>query len=344
LYKDQIVSAKNVHLYTYANVVNIKANESVSSIRNVVVKNLEGKTHSVKAKKFILACCAIQNARLLLASNSQASHGLGNDHDNVGRHFMEHLEINSAELWLFKPFETDLYSWEYGTRKPVAELAINPAVQREHMITNGTASLIPLKWGRNAKPRIETWQNEDPRKSEESMFKDMDVATQKSKTETQLGIDNAFELDIRIEQSPNPDSRVTLAQERDALSVPRVHLNWALTALDKRSIRTVFQIIGREFGRAGLGRVKLMDYLQGTDDNSWPEYTNAGWHHMGTTRMSDDPKSGVVDANCKVHGIDNLYVAGSGCYTTAAAPNPTLTVVALSLRLSDHVRGKLESG
>lgn len=343
LYKDQIVNAKNVHLYTYANVVDIKANEPISSVQQVVVKNHAGKTHTVKAKHFILACCAIQNARLLLAANTQAAQGLGNDHDLVGRYFMEHLEISSAELWLFKPFLTDLYSWEYGTTKPVAELAIAANVQREHKISNGTASLIPLKWGRHAKPRIETWQDQDPRKSEETMFKDMDLATQKSKTETQLGIDNAFELDIRIEQSPNPDSRVTIGREKDALGVPRANLHWALTDLDKRSIRTIFQIVGQEFGKAGLGRVKLMDYLQEANDNSWPPYTNAGWHHMGTTRMSDDPKTGVVDANCKVHGIENLYVAGSGCYATAAAPNPTLTVVALSLRLSDHVRGKLES-
>jgi choline dehydrogenase-like flavoprotein len=343
LYKDQIVKAKNVHLYTYANVIDIRANEPISSIQHVIVKNHAGKTHTVKAKHFILACCAIQNARLLLASNTQAPHGLGNNHDLVGRYFMEHLEINSAELWLFKPFPTDLYSWDYGTTKPVAELALAAKMQREHKISNGTASLIPLKWGRHAKPRIETWQDQDPRKSEETMFKDFGEATQKSKTETQLGIDNAFELDIRIEQSPNPDSRVTLAGEKDALGVPRAHLHWALTALDKRSIRTIFQILGQEFGKAGLGRVKLMDYLQVADNNLWPDYTNAGWHHMGTTRMGDDPRTGVVDANCKVHGIENLYVAGSGCYTTAAAPNPTLTVVALSLRLSDHVRSKLGS-
>jgi choline dehydrogenase-like flavoprotein len=344
LYKEQIIKAKNVHLYTYANAVDIKANESISSVQQVVVKNHAGKTHTVKAKHFILACCAIQNARILLASNAQAPQGLGNDHDIVGRYFMEHLEINSAELWLFKPFVTDLYSWEYGTTKPVAELAIAAQVQRDHKISNGTASLIPLRWGRNAKPRIETWQDEDPRKSEETMFKDMDVATQKSRTETQSGIDNAFELDIRIEQAPNPDSRVTLGLEKDALGVPRANLHWALTSHDKRSIRTIFQIIGQEFGKAGLGRVKLKEYLREADDSSWPDYTNAGWHHMGTTRMSDDPKTGVVDANCKVHGIENLYVAGSGCYTTAAAPNPTLTVVALSLRLSDHVKSKVAAG
>ncbi|HEY2726980.1 MAG TPA: hypothetical protein VGI61_07390 [Parafilimonas sp.] len=88
-YKNTIVNAKNIHLYAYANVVDITANENVSSINYVTTKNYTGKQHTFKAKHFVLACCSIQNARLLLASNKQAPKGLGNDNDNVGRHFME---------------------------------------------------------------------------------------------------------------------------------------------------------------------------------------------------------------------------------------------------------------
>ena len=99
-YRDTIVNAKNVHLYTYANVTDITANENVSAINQVTIKNYTGKEHTVKAKHFVLACCSIQNARILLASNKQAPNGLGNSNDNVGRYFMEHLEIKSGELWL----------------------------------------------------------------------------------------------------------------------------------------------------------------------------------------------------------------------------------------------------
>jgi choline dehydrogenase-like flavoprotein len=151
-------------------------------------------------------------------------------------------------------------------------------------------------------------------------------------------IARAFQLNTRIEQAPNPDSRVTLSTEKDELGVPRANLHWALTELDKRSIRTLHFILGQQIGQAGLGRVKLMDYLQDENDYSWPEGTDGGWHHMGTTRMSDDPRQGVVDANCQIHGIQNLYVAGAACYATSAAPNPTLTLVALSLRLSDFLK------
>lgn len=341
LYKEDIVKAKNIHLYTYATVTNIVADDSVATIREVAVKNLAGKIHSVKAKHFILAGGAIQNARILLAANSQAPKGLGNDHDVVGRYFMEHIEIESSELWLFKPFPTDLFQWG----KLWCELAICEDVQREHKILSGTAGMYgTLSSKRHERPRMELWQNEDPRKSKDNAIRNWENADKEAEKEDKGAPPTAFEFQTRIEQCPNPDSRVTIGTEKDELGVPRANLHWALTTLDKRSIRKINEIIGQQMGKAGLGRVRLKEFLRGANDNNWPEGTNAGWHHMGTTRMGIDPKKSVVDSNCQVHGINNLYVAGSGCFTTAGAPNPTLTLVALSLRLSDYVKRKLTTG
>lgn len=362
MYKDTITKSKNIHLHTYATLTNIVANEGVSEIREATIKNYTGKTHTVRARHFILAGGAIQNARILLACNTQAPKGLGNDNDIVGRYFMEHLEIQSAELWLFKSFPTDLYSYS-GDGGVYAELAISEKAQREHKILNGTAGLGPLSLAKGSKPRMEIWQDEDPRKSLDNMFKNWTDAakaaksgtsepTDSSKNEHQkiedlvkqfeaLKVTNTFEFQTRIEQAPNPNSRVTIGTERDELGVPKANLHWQLTELDKRSIRKIYQLIGQQMGLAGLGRVKLKDFLHDENDNSWPVGTNGGWHHMGTTRMCDDAKRGVVDANCQVHGIHNLYVAGSGCYVTSGAPNPTLTLIALSIRLSDHVKEKM---
>jgi choline dehydrogenase-like flavoprotein len=130
---------------------------------------------------------------------------------------------------------------------------------------------------------------------------------------------------------------VTLSTEKDALGMPRAKLNWQLTELDKRSIRTFYQVLGREMGRTGNGRVQMRDWLL-SDDRTWPSFVSGGWHHMGTTRMSADPKQGVVDANCRIHGLANLYIGGASVYPTAGAVNPTLTLVALSLRLADHLK------
>jgi len=338
LYADTITHAKNVHLYTYANVVDIIANENLTEIREVIVKNHAGKTYRARAKRFVLACGAIQNARLLLASNSQSSQGIGNENDLVGRYFMEHLEHASAELWLSKPFPTNLYTWSSGTIAS-AELAITEQVQIENKILNGTVSLFPLTLGRSLRSEMDVWNNEDPRKSAEKFWKDISDARAAAEKITEGSISRAFQLHTRIEQAPNPNSRVTLLAEKDELGVPKTKLNWELTQLDKNSIRRIYQILGQQMGIAGLGRVRLNEFLRDETDTSWPSDLNAGWHHMGTTRMSDCPTKGVVNANCQVHGISNLYVAGSGCYATSGAPNPTLTLVALSLRLSDYLKG-----
>jgi choline dehydrogenase-like flavoprotein len=341
LYGDTITRAKNIHLYTYANVVDIIANENISKTKEVIVKNHSGKTHKVRAKHFILACGAIQNARLLLASNSQISAGLGNDNDVVGRYFMEHIEHLSAELWLSKPFPTDLYRWKPGVTIASAELAITEKAQTENKILNGTVSLFPLIFGRNVISEMDAWNDKDPRKSRERTFKGYSDAAAAAEKINEGSISRALQMHTRIEQAPNPNSRVTLGSEKDELGVPKTKLNWELTELDKRSIRRIYQLLGQHMGISGLGRIRLKEFLWDENDNSWPEDLNAGWHHMGTTRMSDDPKRGVVTSNCQVHRISNLYVAGSGCYATSGAPNPTLTLVALSLRLSDYVKGEM---
>jgi choline dehydrogenase-like flavoprotein len=340
-YKDTIVNAKNIHLYTYANVVDIETNENVSNVKQVTVKNYAGKQHKVRAKYFIIACCAIQNARILLSANKQASKGLGNNYDNVGRYFMEHLEIKSSDLWLADPADVKLYMIEFGVTKARAELAISERAQFEHKILNGTTSFTPLELAQNRPAFIEVWTDE--KDAMEKTIKKLGKRNEKSGVINMPKGFKAYQLFTRMEQAPNPSSRITLDTEKDSLGMPRAILNWELTSLEKNSLRKINEIIGEEVGRASIGRVRLYDYLEEEKDATWPSFTGGGWHHMGTTRMSDDPKQGVVDVNCKVHGIDNLYMAGSSNYVTAGAVNPTLTLIALTIRLSDHLKEKIRT-
>jgi choline dehydrogenase-like flavoprotein len=140
------------------------------------------------------------------------------------------------------------------------------------------------------------------------------------------------------EQAPNPDSRVTLSTQRDALDLPRLKLDWRLTEQDRRSFYTNLHSLALEFGALGMGRLRM----NVTDRDEWPQPLSGGSHHMGTTRMNDDPLRGVVDRNCKVHSVDNLYVAGSSVFPTSGVSNPTLSIVALTLRLADHLKGRLQ--
>jgi choline dehydrogenase-like flavoprotein len=159
------------------------------------------------------------------------------------------------------------------------------------------------------------------------------------------------------EQSPNPASRVTLGRDVDALGMPRVVLDWQWRPEDQASIVSAFEILAGELGKAGLGRLQLAKLKFGDKPNKKnlldsvivspgafdPKKLDVtvGYHHMGTTRMSNDASQGVVDTNCRVHSSPNLYVAGSAVFPTSGAATPTFTIVALALRLGDHLRTKV---
>lgn len=338
-YRDAIVRAPNVHLYTHANVCEIEANEGVSAVEGLRVRTFEGKELRVRARRYVLACSTIQNARLLLASNRRAAAGLGNAHDLVGRFFMEHLEMPSGTLATFgaRAPSTAMYAFEWGRTKARGELALAPGVQRERRILNSTVSLDPGALEAEAKSTFQAIGPEAVdrmRASSESAATDSEPAA----APAPRSAPRTFHLLTRQEQAPNPASRVTLGAERDALGVPRARLDWRLTELDRRSFRDFYEALGRELGRAGVGRVRMRDWVLAAADAPWPASVGGGWHHMGTTRMHPDPRQGVVDASCRVHGLANLWVAGAAVFPTAGCANPTLTLVALSLRLSDHLR------
>ena len=134
---------------------------------------------------------------------------------------------------------------------------------------------------------------------------------------------------------------MTLTDERDALGLRRARLDWQLTDIDKRTVRALTEALGAEFARLNIGRVRLADWLRDDSGSAWPSDMFGGNHHMGTTRMAADPTRGVVDKDCRVHHLDNLYVAGSSVFPTAGCANPTLTIVALTLRLADHLKTRL---
>lgn len=341
-YFEVIRNARNLLLYTYANVTNIESNKDASTVTGVRVRNHAGKIHGVTAKYYVLATCAIQNARLLLASNEKSSRGLGNENDHVGRYFMENAEIHSAELWLNEPSAFSAYKWNSQVPPVRAELALTDDAQRENKIANGMISFQPLDVDKKIPPFIEIWSGEDEKSYKEKYGRIYRWA-QESRLQKFLNRNKhtSFRAVLRLEQVPNPMSRISLDAERDELGVPRASLHWAFTMLEKESIRKIYTLLAREVGASGLGRVRLSEEIRDETDTNMPSSTSGGWHHMGTTRMATDPKRGVVNSDCRVHGIDNLYVAGSSCFPNGGAVNPTFTIVALSVRLAGHLKERI---
>jgi choline dehydrogenase-like flavoprotein len=147
--------------------------------------------------------------------------------------------------------------------------------------------------------------------------------------------EDAFHVMHWMETTPNPDNRVVLDREKDALGMNRVKLAWKTSPDDIATMRRAMTAVGEALGRSGLGRLKI-EFEEGA--TSWGPSQGWGCHHMGTTRMHDQATRGVVDRDCRVHGVSNLFIAGSSVFPTSGAANPTLTLIALSLRLADHLR------
>jgi choline dehydrogenase-like flavoprotein len=361
-YRQELAQAANLDVYLQANVVEIEVTETAGEVARARVMTLEGNNFWVSAKVYVLATGGIENARLLLASNKVQSGGLGNQHDLVGRFFMEHPRLGSGTIELANPeIYTDLYdvTYTFDRTSVMAHLAVSEEMQRKNSLLNFKASIASVYPGDGARGswalghlyrRIRVGKspiNVAPAgHADLGIIKNIgcvlgDIGNVASTIYYRYARPRRrvkrYELVSIVEPAPNPDSRVTLIDKRDRLGVPQVQLDWRLSAADKRTILRSQQIISNELERSGLGCIKnqLSD-----DDATWPSTLLWCWHHMGTTRMHKDPKHGVVDAQCRVHGVGNLFIGGSSVFPTAGKDTPTLTIVALAIRLADHIKAK----
>jgi choline dehydrogenase-like flavoprotein len=343
---------------THATVTSIETDADAVRVTSVRTESLKGRRASIHARTYILAAGGIENPRLLLASRSVVPNGLGNAHDLVGRFFMEHPHARGGRIATDRTWNLlKAFGRRHRARGQTLAVLIGAgeALQAQEGILNTSLTIAPRQpagrrqfWGMQAYNRAK--HDLAPTRRARRLW----LLAKKTATVAQSFVDPArpwllHKLDrlelallIRAEQAPNPDSRVMLAEERDALGMPRVRLDWRISELDIHSVERLATALGTEIERLDLGRVDPAEWLyeaggQWRTDPLVSAHAIAGYHHMGTTRMADDPKQGVTDAQGRVHGIDNLYIAGSSLFPTSGWANPTLTIAALSLRMADHI-------
>jgi choline dehydrogenase-like flavoprotein len=353
-YRPDFEAADDVAVYLYANALELETDDRAGSVTALRCAGLEGPTFRVAARRFVLAMGGIEIPRLLLLSNAVQPAGLGNGEGLVGRFFMEHPEFDSGVVRVTDRSQpVSLYSRPTLTGEDRIVGAVVPTEEtlRQHRLQNFAVRLDPRFRTPPGVAALHGLQEDiaagrmpsDLAGRVGSVLHDMDIfadiAYKRVTGEPRGLIDRQAPIDhVRllnyIEPSPNPDSRVRLTDGRDALGQRRVALDWRLNARDLTSIRRGQELLARSLGRAGIGRLRIdLD----PEDARWPDSLYWGYHHMGTTRMHADPRRGVVDADARVHGVDNLYVAGSAVFPTYSYVNPTLTIVALALKLADHL-------
>ena len=352
-HRRELDHAANVVVMLHTIGTELVPSEAGESVAFLAAATIRGPKFRVRSRRYVLAAGGIDNPRLLLLSRNQDSRGIGNRHDLVGRFFMEHLHVRSAVLL---PDDDDLmdnvgFYQEHdvdGVRVR-GTIAVNEDVLRDEGLLNTTFLLFPSDMLRSSDLYRsmavikESWHKRSL--PTESLLGHATNILRRLMPSARLvyGLARNRLPDTRrvlwlvatAEQAPNPDSRVLLGEGRDSLGMSKPVLDWRLSDIDRRSIRRAEEIIDEEL--RGLGRGRLTRLF---GDERPARVLRGHWHHMGTTRMSRDPTTGVVDETCRVHSTDNVYVAGSSVFPTGGNANPTLTIVALSIRLAEH----LESG
>ena len=351
-----LAPSADVAVWLHANVLEVQTDATAGRVTGLRAGRLGGAEFAVTARFYVLATGGLENARLLLLSNRVQHAGLGNGHDVVGRYFMDHPWLADLGYVAFNAPGRDLRLYldqteargttVFGALAPaVAEVGIGGfrvLLRPSRRIIEGVTALKSIgrdiagfRWPRRF------WSNLG------NAFYDYDAvidSTYKTVFGTRRGLFGAPEpqdapivgahLDVSVEQLPDPANRVTLTRARDALGQNRIALSWQPGAAEKRTMRRAAELVGLEMGRLGIGRVRANAL---GDGDSWPADLQGSRHHMGTTRMAESPGMGVVDARCRVHGVANLYIAGSSVFASGGFANPTLTIVALALRLADEL-------
>jgi choline dehydrogenase-like flavoprotein len=298
-FRKKFLDASNISVFLNAHV--LKINHESDLVREISVAS--GTTlFSVRAKIFVLACGGIENPRILLTSN------VGNEHDQVGRYFMDHPKGRCGIIEMYRPIDLSDFTDSSGVGSYIG-LQLSDTVQKEFGILNSYVMIEPLF---------------------ENSFIQKILRRFVCKRKTHLAILRNF-----MEQAPVCSNRVYLSESVDNYGIPKVKIDWSISELDKKTMIILHRIFRDELERLNIG--VLQSPLLGEGLVDFP-ITGDASHHMGTTRMGVDPTSSVVDRDCKVHSNKNLFIAGSSVFPTGGYANPTATIVALSLRLADHIK------
>ena len=316
-YRAELERSTTTTVHLGANVVEIVGGPG-AGVRHLTAATLSGGRFTVSARAFVLASGGIENARLLLVADRSSPGAFGNAHDLVGRYFMEHLYLDDAATLLVRPSVERAYAAPIAVGDHTIRLGLRlTAAEQQRREVTGFAAIL------GARDRPTRWRGRVRRRLERA----------RDRGRVTMILKNV------MEQAPNRESRVLLGPQRDSLGVPRTLLDWRTTSLDRRSVAHAHRIVDDALRTARLGRVVTSQCADGGPE--WPDGLRGGRHHMGTTRMHADPRRGVVDADGRVHGVPNLYVAGSSVFPTSGTANPTLTIVALALRLAAHLEDRL---
>ena len=378
-YRAALSTASDLRVLLHANVVRIALDPTGTRVTELSLRTLRNQTARVRAKYYVLALGGLEVARVLLANRETHPQGIGNDHDLVGRYYMCHIAGTVGQLELHGPSGAVHHGYDradggvYCRRR----FALSAATQRRLGIGNFIARLhhpritdpahgtgilsmlylakpfIPYEYAKRLHGDVAAdWRDwfrhvgnvcGDPADTAAFLWNWYRLRHRASRKFPSIVVHPRkprFSLDFHSEQQPQYSSRVRLDTARDALGMPRLHVDWRHSAWDIHTVRSALDLFAKDVAASGVG---LFTYDAETLEAEVLRDGAYGGHHIGTARMGNSPRSSVVNADGRVHGVDNLFVAGSATFPTSSQANPTLTVVALAVRLAAHLKQTLQA-
>jgi choline dehydrogenase-like flavoprotein len=374
-YRARLQTAANVRVLIRATVTHLRTSPDGVRIDRVDGRNHNGTGFSVTADQFVLAMGGMEIPRLLLTSNDVHARGIGNANDLVGRFYMSHIAGTVGVLQVNGAGDTVWHGYDVAADGTYCRrrIALRPEVQRKLGLGNAifrlhhpritdpahrTGPLSAIYLGQHfisyeyakrlvsdTPPTATTWLRHGLNAATDSVatlrflihwLRDRTLAERKFPSIIIRPRTNLFSLDFHAEQVPCPDSRITLGTQTDRFGNRQVRVDWRYTAQDVETIARSFDLLRSDLAERRTASLALAP--NEADIEAVVRRDGAyGGHHIGTARMGASPATGVVDRNGKVFDVNNLFIAGSAVFPTSSQANPTLTIVAMALRLADHL-------
>src|SRR3990167_1409361 len=353
-YLFSIKTSNDYSLLLHANVTNIILDKNQQFVCQLEVASLIGTRAMVKATYFVLCTGGIETARLLLSNHHQQSSGIGNDYDLVGRFFQDHPTATIGWLNTSNPKQAQrLFNVFHKCRlKYTVRCTASPEWQRNKQTLNMSTGIEFVQEHSSFQDLKEIYNAIGHRNFNRSLLNSLfhtlchpSGAISPILHYLFLGRNYSPGAKMRFglmsEQEPNPDSCILLSNRKDVLGMPLAEIRWKLTELTRYSMQQFALMLRDEIKIANIGELKLESWLF-NPSSSWTGNVIDQFHHMGTTRMHDSPRHGVVNRHCRVHGISNLFIGSSAVFPTSGHSNPTLTIIALCIRLADRLKQELK--
>jgi nucleoside-diphosphate-sugar epimerase/choline dehydrogenase-like flavoprotein len=357
-----------------AAVTGIALSPAADRVDHLIVRGASG-TGKARAAHYVLAMGGLETARLLMASNDVLPTGIGNAGGWLGKGYMCHLAATFGEVQFTGSPRAIGFDYQrdadgiYLRRR----LALTETAQHELEVLNFTARLhipdandpahrdpvlsliflaafaVKYEYSRAMREADRSWSVmarhlanivRDPWRVfhfARTWGVQRYFASRRIPSIALYSGQGRYPLEFHAEQAPNAQSRVTLTDARDAYGMPRLKVDWQVTPLDFATVRKAYRLIAQQLEQTGTGR---LTFDEAGLEAAVLKAGAYGGHHSGTARMAASPEHGVVDADCRVHGMANLFVASSAVLPTSSQANPTLTIVALALRLADHLQDR----